>query len=205
VATVAVFFTNSSLSSPFLCFASNEIVQVHLIYGLWADGQHLWGTWQYLWWNSPLLCYDAVEAPSVWSNDDRHIYEASLLSSPLYSTLWAANAWVYLLVDLVVLYLTCDFLRPKTVAWTVFLSLLSINAKFLSKCCLYARKGNLKSLCYFKCANLNIFSLPKKCHDSRLVFSVCSTSAGSCLGWCTWCNGNIKIYSKYLNIGLPCV
>jgi hypothetical protein len=28
------FFANSSLSSPLLCFASDEIVQVHLMYGL---------------------------------------------------------------------------------------------------------------------------------------------------------------------------
>jgi hypothetical protein len=43
----------------------------------------LWGTWQHLWWNFPLLCYDAIEAPRVWSNDDRYISKASLLSYPL--------------------------------------------------------------------------------------------------------------------------
>jgi hypothetical protein len=36
---------------------------------------------------SLLLCYDAIDALSLWSNDDRHISEASLLSSPLYFVL----------------------------------------------------------------------------------------------------------------------
>ena len=36
-----LFFAKSPLSSPLLCFADDEIVQVHTLYGIWADDQEL--------------------------------------------------------------------------------------------------------------------------------------------------------------------
>ena len=36
-----VFFAKSPLSSPLLCFADDEIVQVHTLYEIWADDQEL--------------------------------------------------------------------------------------------------------------------------------------------------------------------
>ena len=35
------FFAKSPLSSPLLCFADDEIVQVHTLYRIWADDQEL--------------------------------------------------------------------------------------------------------------------------------------------------------------------
>ena len=35
------FFAKSPLSSPLLCFADDEIIQVHTLYGIWADDQEL--------------------------------------------------------------------------------------------------------------------------------------------------------------------
>ena len=35
------FFAKSPLSSPLLCFVDDEIVQVHTLYGIWADDQEL--------------------------------------------------------------------------------------------------------------------------------------------------------------------
>ena len=35
------FFAKSPLSSPLLCFADDEIVQIHKLYGIWADNQEL--------------------------------------------------------------------------------------------------------------------------------------------------------------------
>ena len=36
-----LFFAKSPLSSPLLCFAGDEIVHVHTLYGIWADDQEL--------------------------------------------------------------------------------------------------------------------------------------------------------------------
>ena len=35
------FFAKSPLSCPLLCFVDNEIVQVHILYGILADDQEL--------------------------------------------------------------------------------------------------------------------------------------------------------------------
>ena len=35
------FFAKSPLPSPLLCFADDEIIQVHTLYGIWADDQEL--------------------------------------------------------------------------------------------------------------------------------------------------------------------
>jgi hypothetical protein len=177
VATVAIFFANSSLSSPLLCFASDEIVQVHLMYGLWADGQHLWGTWQHLWWNS-LLCYDAIEL---------QVYDQMMI-----------DIFLMTLFSLLLSTLLCEQQMHEFICLSIWWSCIWLVTFWSQKLLL----GLFSSLCYLSMPN---FCLPKKCHDSRLIFLVCLTSAGSCLGWCTWCNGNIRIYSKYLNIGLLCV
>ena len=49
------------LFSPLLCFPNDDIVQSITWHGLWADDQHLWGTWHHplssSWWNSPPLLW----------------------------------------------------------------------------------------------------------------------------------------------------
>ena len=41
VKQLLLFFAKSPLSSPLLCFVDDEIVQVHTLYGIWADDQEL--------------------------------------------------------------------------------------------------------------------------------------------------------------------
>ena len=41
VKQLLLFFAKSPISSPLLCFADDEIIQVYTLYGIWADDQEL--------------------------------------------------------------------------------------------------------------------------------------------------------------------
>lgn len=125
------FFAKSPLSSPLLCFVDDEIVQVHTLYGIWANDQELVRNMASLaaapTLPSPLLSslLWCLDAPSSRSDDDWHVSEAS--------TTAATHFYILLFYRTTLVYRPFWFLIPSRVSKAHFLASIRTKCEIMSR------------------------------------------------------------------------